>query len=142
MELFRCNANDVKEIARLEKACIECPWTEENLLSSLNSDNCVIIKAVEDGAVVGYGGVEIVLDEGNILNVAVDSAFRRKGIASAIMTELARICKEKGVCAMFLEVNETNAGAITLYEKNGYEVISTRPRYYGEHSAIIMKKSL
>lgn len=142
MQITRCDESDVGDIVRLEKAYIECPWSEQNIMASLRNEGCVILKAVEGNETIGYAGVELVLDEGNILNIAVDEKFRRSGVASALMRELESralvACAEK----LFLEVNEKNVGAIELYSGLGFTAISERRRYYGDDSAIIMEKTL
>jgi ribosomal-protein-alanine N-acetyltransferase len=77
-------------------------------------------------------------DEAEILNIAVDPLFRRRGIGSAL---LARVCEEaQGV--IFLEVAEPNAPAIALYRKQGWEYAGLRPGYYdhGITNAVVMKK--
>jgi len=77
-------------------------------------------------------------DEAEILNIAVDPLFRRKGIGSAL---LARVCEE-AQGTIFLEVAEPNAAAIALYRKQGWEDAGLRPGYYerGNVNAVVMKK--
>ena len=77
-------------------------------------------------------------DEAEILNIAVDPEYRRRGIGAAL---LDRVCEEaKG--AIFLEVAETNAPAIALYRKQGWEDAGVRQGYYsqGTVNAVVMKK--
>jgi ribosomal protein S18 acetylase RimI-like enzyme len=77
-------------------------------------------------------------DEAEILNIAVDPPFRRRGVASALLTEL---CKQaRG--SIFLEVAEPNSPAIALYRKHGWEDAGMRPGYYdhGSVNAVVMKK--
>lgn len=142
MLIERCNKSDLADVVRLERECIECPWSEQNVLAALQNENCIILKATENGQTVGYCGVEVVLDEGNVLNVAVSESFRRRGIATALMTALENSAKSSGATKLFLEVNENNQSAISLYEKQGYAKIAVRRKYYGDDSAIIMQKTL
>lgn len=77
-------------------------------------------------------------DEAEILNIAVDPGFRRRGVASALLNA---VCEEaRGV--IFLEVAEPNAAAIALYSKHGWERAGIRPGYYdhGIVNAVVMKK--
>jgi ribosomal-protein-alanine acetyltransferase len=78
-------------------------------------------------------------DEAEILNIAVDPAYRRKGIGSAL---LDRVCAESK-SMVFLEVAESNAPAIALYLKQGWREAGMRPGYYqqGTVNAVVMKKS-
>jgi ribosomal-protein-alanine acetyltransferase len=78
-------------------------------------------------------------DEAEILNIAVDPLYRRRGIGSAL---LDRVCTESK-SAVYLEVAESNAPAIALYRKQGWREAGMRPGYYaqGTVNAVVMKKS-
>lgn len=142
MEYKLCNVTDIKAVAQMEEKYIECPWNENTLLESFGQDSYVFIKAEEQEKLVGYGSVQIVLDEGNINNIAVDENFRHKGVASGILNNIIARCKDKNVTVMFLEVNEHNVGAIALYTKFGFEKIGERKNYYKSGNAIIMSLKL
>ena len=142
MEYKLCNVTDIKAVAQMEEKYIECPWNENTLLDSFGQDSFVFIKAEDNGNLIGYGSVQIVLDEGNINNIAVDENFRHKGVASGILNNIIARCKDKNVTVMFLEVNEHNVGAIALYTKFGFEKIGERKNYYKSGNAIIMSLKL
>ena len=142
MEYKLCNVTDIKAVAEMEEKYIECPWNENTLLESFGQDSYVFIKAEDNGNLIGYGSVQIVLDEGNINNIAVAENFRHKGVASGILNNIIARCKAKNVTVMFLEVNEHNVGAIALYTKFGFEKIGERKNYYKSGNAIIMSLKL
>jgi ribosomal-protein-alanine N-acetyltransferase len=77
-------------------------------------------------------------DEAEILNIAVDPAYRRRGVASALLEALCR--EAQGT--IFLEVAEPNLPAIALYKKHGWEYSGLRTGYYdhGSVNAVVMKK--
>jgi ribosomal protein S18 acetylase RimI-like enzyme len=77
-------------------------------------------------------------DEAEVLNIAVDPAFRRRGVASAL---LGTVC-EQAQGTIFLEVAEPNSPAIALYRKHGWEYAGLRAGYYdhGSVNAVVMKK--
>lgn len=77
-------------------------------------------------------------DEAEVLNIAVDPAFRRRGVASAL---LAAMC-EQAQGTIFLEVAEPNSPAIALYRKHGWQYAGLREGYYdhGLVNAVVMKK--
>ena len=133
-----CEKADMSAIAQMEAKYIECPWSQNVLLESFEQSEYVFIKAEENDALIGYGSVQIVFDEGNINNIAVDEDFRNRGIASGILSNIIDKCKEREVATLFLEVNEHNKGAIALYEKFGFEKIAERKNYYKSGNAIIM----
>ena len=95
--------------------------------------------------IVGYAAVLVVAPgvEADVLTVAVLPDFTRQGIASKFMDKLAAWSSEKGAPAMMLEVGVNNTSAIALYEKLGYQNISTRKGYYGPGlDALVMRKEL
>ena len=138
MKYCVCEKADMSAIAQMEAKYIECPWSQSVLLESFEQSEYVFLKAEEDGVLVGYGSVQIVFDEGNINNIAVDENFRNRGIASGILSNIIENSKQRGVSTLFLEVNEHNAGAIALYEKFNFEKIAVRKNYYKSGNAIIM----
>ena len=84
--------------------------------------------------------MQTVLDEGYIGNVAVRPAFRRRGIADALLDALETLGRERELSFLTLEVRAGNAPAIALYEKNGYAQTGRRPGYYDhpKEDAILM----
>jgi ribosomal protein S18 acetylase RimI-like enzyme len=77
-------------------------------------------------------------DEAEILNIAVDPPFRRRGVASALLTAVS----QQAQGAIFLEVAEPNTPAIALYRKHGWREAGLRAGYYdhGIVNAVVMKK--
>ena len=80
------------------------------------------------------------MDEGYIGNVAVRPAYRRRGIADALLQGLEKLGRERELSFLTLEVRAGNAPAIALYEKNGYARVGRRPGYYDhpKEDAILM----
>ncbi len=128
-------------VADLEKMCFSSPWSEKSLREELSNENATwLVALTDDGTVAGYGGIHTFLDEGEIMNIAVDPTYRRQGIAGEILSKLL----ECAVSAeeVFLEVRSSNMPAITLYKNAGFEEISIRKDYYQNPSedAFIMRK--
>ena len=97
-----------------------------------------------DGEPAGYAGYYAVLDEGYITNVAVREVFRRRHIADRLMEELEHRAKEDGLAFLTLEVRESNAPAVALYSKHGFETRGLRKNYYERprENALIMTLDL
>lgn len=122
----------IPQIAALERICFSHPWSEEALRAELWNDSAVVIAAVgEDGTVLGYAGLQAVLDEGYINNVAVAPAYRRRGVAGALIAALVRFGEAK-LSFLTLEVRASNAPAIALYEKYGFTQAGRRKNYYDD----------
>jgi ribosomal-protein-alanine N-acetyltransferase len=104
-----------------------------------------LVATNDEDQIVGYAAVLVIAPgvEADVLTVAVLPDYTRQGIATQFMAELEKWSLSKGAPAMMLEVGTKNASAIALYEKLGYENISTRKGYYGPGlDAFVMRKEL
>jgi len=120
----------IPRIAELERACFSRPWSEDSLRGELWNEAAVIIVAEgEDGTVLGYAGLQTVLDEGYITNVAVDPQYRRQGVADELISAFLRFGQAK-LAFLTLEVRASNAPAIALYAKHGFAEVGRRRNYY------------
>ena len=138
--LTTMTAEHIPQIAALEKTCFSHPWSEELLRQALwNEAAAIVVAEGEDGTVLGYAGVSTVLDEGYIDNVAVNPRFRRQGVADELIAALARFGRAK-LAFLTLEVRASNAPAIALYAKHGFQEAGRRKHYYDDprEDAIIM----
>ncbi|WP_341366989.1 GNAT family N-acetyltransferase [Yoonia sp. BS5-3] len=72
----------------------------------------------------------VIADEAEILTLATDPAFRRKGLARDALADAEADCVNAGATRMFLEVAENNAAALALYSGAGYGQVGYRPGYY------------
>lgn len=146
MELSICplKAEQVPAIAALERQCFSAPWSESALLEEVENPQALFLCALWQGEPVGYVGCVWALDEGSICNVAVDAAYRRRGVAKALLTELARRGKKLGLSQLSLEVRVSNLGAQALYNALGYETLGLRKNFYQQprEDALIMTKLL
>ena len=120
------------------------PWSYNAIEESMQKDYAYFVVAVFDSEIVGYIGMYKSFDEGDITNVAIKILYRRKGIANRLLNYIFDICKNIGVERILLEVRESNAGAIALYENNGFENIGLRKNFYERpvENALILKKEL
>ena len=122
----------IPQVAALERVCFSRPWSEESLQGELWNDSAVVIVAEgEDGAVLGYAGLQTVLDEGYINNVAVDPQYRRQGIADELIAAFVRFGQAK-LAFLTLEVRASNESAIALYAKHGFGEVGRRKNYYDD----------
>jgi ribosomal-protein-alanine acetyltransferase len=90
-------------------------------------DAPAMLVALEQDRVIGFVAYRIVLEEGEILNIAVAPDFRRRGVALRLLGEvLPRAAK------WFLEVRLSNTNAQAAYRRLGFREIGRRPRYYAD----------
>ena len=132
----------IEQIAALERECFSTPWSEAMLTEVLfDSQASFIVAESEDGGVLGYAGLQVVLDEGYIDNIAVEPDARRHGVASALLDVFCRF-GAANLAFLTLEVRASNYGAIALYGSRGFRGVGRRKNYY-EHpreDAIIMTR--
>ena len=119
------------EVAELERICFSKPWTRRMLAEELENA-CSAFLAAEDeqGTVVGYAGLQVVLDEGYITNIAVSPQYRRKGIAGGLLDVFLRFAEGNHLAFLTLEVRESNYDAIALYGSRGFHAVGRRRGYY------------
>lgn len=102
------------------------------------SPNRVYLVATSDEKVVGYLGALDIIDDYNIVGVAVDNSYQRKGIGTKLLKALIKIANNHQVQTLSLEVDEKNEKAINFYKKNGFELTNIRKNYYKDNDALIM----
>jgi len=109
-----------------------------------NKSGHKVFAAVKDGKVAGFAVLSTVLDEAEILEVAVAGNLRRGGIASGLMTEILEWCKKNEIAQIFLEVRESNVVAVNYYDKFDFIKNGVRKNYYKNPSenAVLMSKKL
>ena len=117
-------------VAALEQACFSAPWSAAALAEELTNPLAVFRVAVDGDAVLGYVGMHHVLDEGFITNVAVSPEARRRGVARALLADLAAYGAAHNLYRITLEVRVSNVAARTLYESEGYKADGIRPKIY------------
>ena len=136
------NESHVAQVAALEKVCFSMPWSENSIRSELTNPLSLWFVAEENGTLLGYIGSPAVMDEADVMNVAVVPDRRREGIALKLVEALVAALNEKGVHALLLEVRASNEPAKALYERQGFIQVGRRPNYYRnpKEDALILKK--
>ena len=144
MEISRMTEEHVPQVAALEAICFRDPWSEASVRSELTNPLSLWLVATENDMVAGYVGSQTVLDESDMMNVAVHPDHRRRGIAESLVTALCDSLKQKGSSSLTLEVRSSNLGAIALYEKLGFTQVGLRKNYYRnpKEDALILRKIL
>ena len=116
-------------IAGLEQECFADPWSKEAVLESAES-GVLFLLYEEKGEILGYAGMQIVLDEGYVTNVAVNRNHRKKGIGNTLVKGLISAARERELSFVSLEVRPSNTAAISLYSKLGFAEVGRRKNFY------------
>lgn len=136
------NASDVAVVAEIENLVQSHPWTKKQFEDSVNTYQVTVIEQQEQ--VVGFCILQPVLDEANLLLMAVHPSQQGKGMGYQLLEASLAMLKNDPV-QVFLEVRESNIAAIKLYEKSDFHQIDMRKNYYPkadgsrEHAIIMVK---
>lgn len=130
--IHKMTESDLDQVAQIASLSFARPWSRQGFADALPMDNACFLVARKEENVVGYGGLSMALDEGEIVSIAVKPDCLRQGIGNKLMKELLKEGRRNGVCRFFLEVRVSNTPAISLYEKYGFSICGTRKNYYPE----------
>ena len=136
---------DLDRIMEIEKDCFSTPWSRESFLIEITENLLARYLVAEvDGIVAGYAGIWMIVGEGHITNIAVETKYRQLGIGKKLVEGLITLSVAMGIGSMTLEVRETNIAAQNLYEQYGFIAQGVRPNYYQDDNedAIIMWKKI
>lgn len=141
IEVVPLKKEHIEKIAELEKICFSQPWTKQGILDSFSRGTKFLV-AEKFGVCLGYIGINCVLDEGYVTNIAVFPEWRKKGVASELLKATFTLALDNGLSFVSLEVRESNNAAISLYEKFGFKIEGRRKNFYENprEDALIMTK--
>lgn len=141
-ELRRMEIADVPAALEIERVAFPTPWSQAMFVLELSKPSSVCLAATEDDALIGYLIAARYARVWHVMNVSVDPAHRRKGVASSLLAELFRLTNEPHT-HYTLEVRVSNAAAIEMYRRNGFRAAGVRPGYYTDNreDALIMWRS-
>ena len=142
MEIRNMTAREIPRVAELEKICFSQPWSEKSVAGELENPLSLWLVAMDGDRLAGYVGSQTVMDETDMMNLAVDSEFRRQGVGEALVNALTASLKEMGSRCLTLEVRDSNEAARALYGKLGFREIGRRRGYYRDprEDALILRK--
>ena len=141
VELRRLEQRDLDTVEEIERASYPTPWSRSMFAAELRKPSAIALGAyLEEGELVGYAFVSRYVDAWHVMNVAVSPAFRRRGIASTLLQRLFEVTASDPRRGYTLEVRVSNAEAIRLYERLGFESRGIRRGYYTDNreDALIM----
>ena len=123
----------VGDVSRIEAECFSSPFKEKDLISYLSDTLWHFLVAVdENGTVLGHISLSIILDECQIVNVAVDPSYRRQGIGKNLVSGAISLGGSNGAKKFFLEVRKSNASAISLYNALGFLQVGVSKNHYSQ----------
>ncbi|MDO5135386.1 MAG: ribosomal protein S18-alanine N-acetyltransferase [Eubacteriales bacterium] len=130
MVLREMLVEDLEQVLEIENAVFSVPWTREGFFTYLTKENAMFLVVEEKGRILGYCGLLMVLDEGDVTNVAVREERRREGIGGFLVGGMIRLARQQGIKIIHLEVRKGNCTAIRLYQRLGFRRDGLRKGYY------------
>ena len=127
---------DLDLLVALEEVCFSVPWSKKSFEAELKGNQfsrILMVPHSEYGLevqAIGYICVWMVFEEIRFLNLAIHPEFRRRGLATQLISEAIRLGREEGCCRGMLEVRESNHAAKKLYESFHFQEYATRKSYY------------
>ena len=157
----RAEKDDISRIVQIEGESFADPWAAESFESSLVLDRMQFFVAEElladdagggggtggmsgGASLIGYVLALIAADEGEIADLAVTPAARRRGVGGLLLDRVSRAAADRGVRVLYLEVRESNVAARRLYESRSFLPVGRRRGYYRHPSedALVLRRDL
>jgi ribosomal-protein-alanine N-acetyltransferase len=138
-DISRLTYGDLPQVIAIERRAFPTPWSLAMFVLELSKPSGVCLSARRDGRMVGYVVCSRYDTVWHIMNVAVDPGERRTGVATSLLTALLERVGDSRA-RFTLEVRQSNAAAIALYEGFGFRTAGLRRRYYQDNGedALIM----
>jgi tRNA threonylcarbamoyl adenosine modification protein YeaZ/ribosomal-protein-alanine acetyltransferase len=131
VQVERATVADLPAVAALQQRTFTNPWATDALRWEMeHTDVARLYVARADGAIIGYCACWLVFDELHVNSLAVDAAWRRRGVARAIWARVVAEAAATGARSATLEVRRSNDAARALYEALGFKVEGVRRDYY------------
>jgi ribosomal-protein-alanine N-acetyltransferase len=144
MIIRSANMLDLPILLTIERLAFPSPWTEEHFRYELEKNPYAsVMVAVIDDKVIGYIDFWITFQQAQINNLAVIPTLKRKGIGQILLLDALKRIEAEGCIQVTLEVRISNVAAQTLYQKQGFQILLTKPHYYADgEDAYLMEKKL
>jgi ribosomal-protein-alanine N-acetyltransferase len=146
VELRELALTDLRAIEEIERRSYPTPWSRSMFAGELAKPSSICLGAFganeQEDRLVGYLIVSRYVDAWHVMNVAVDPDHRSRGIATMLLERLFELTADDARRGYTLEVRVSNATAIALYERLGFEARGIRRGYYTDNreDALIMWK--
>ncbi len=145
--LSAATARDAAAIAALHARSFLRGWSEQEIERLLVDRNVVAHRALAGQRLAGFILSRGTGEEAEILSIAVDAAWRGRGLARDLLMLHLRRLAGLGARAIFLEVEEANAPALRLYARAGFREVGRRPSYYRDAAglaanALVLRRDL
>lgn len=123
-------AADLDRVLDIERASFGDPWSRAGFEDCLEQPYAVMLAARRQDRVIGYCCLYHMLDEGEIINVAIAPEERGQGVGLQMLEALLKTGKARGITRFLLDVRLSNTAAQRLYEKAGFMILARQKNFY------------
>lgn len=143
IKIDKMTLSDLENIKDILLTNFDDFWNFEIFKEELANNNSSYLVLKYENEIICFGGVKVILDEANLMNIVTKKNKRNQGFGKCLLNELINISKEKKCSYITLEVNENNTYAISLYKSLNFKEVGLRKQYYRNgDNAILMTLSL
>ena len=137
--------SDLTALAEIHATSFSHPWSDGELEKMFSNEayKCLVARPPksEKSNPSGFVFVRSIVEEAEIITIAIKPSARRKGIARRLMQAVIRTLEYDRKKKLFLEVDEANLAAIKLYKSLGFKKVGEREGYYSNNASQSGKKS-
>lgn len=141
MQVRKASLGDIETIVSIEESALHTslgvPFFKQEFLTNPFANYYIV---EDQGVSIGYIGIRVVDDHGEILNFAVYKEKQRQGYGKFLFEYVLKEMLSLGVMSMSLEVRKSNQGAIGFYQQYGFVESYLRPNYYQNEDAVVYIK--
>ena len=143
VRIVDASVSDAQKIAELSNSAIErgleLSWSAGRVIRAISRKRTRVLIAKTRVHFAGFGIMDYFKGRANLSLLAVEGNFRRRGVGSAIVSELQDIALDNEIENIYVQVRERNSSAIRFYENMGFEMIDVAKKYYQKkENAVIM----
>jgi ribosomal-protein-alanine N-acetyltransferase len=143
----KMDIQDLDEVFSIEASSSQTPWSRNGFVEEIQNPfaHCFVMKGGNGSGqrVIGFICFRNVIEESELLDIAVHPDYRRRGIGKKLMQFYIDFSRQRGIHTFYLEVNASNQSAIQLYQAFTYEFSGVRKKFYqGKSDALLMKKRI
>jgi len=130
---------DIDDVLAIECLAYSAPWNKAKFVGSLGNKQTLAVLILLKGKIIGYAIALRSIDSADLLNLCIHPKNQHQGLGSQLFLNLVTQLKEFDIDSVILEVRQSNKAARSFYQKNGFELIDTRKKYYadGEDAKIL-----
>ena len=125
---------EIPSALSIEEQNSDDPWTQLQFTTSIENSKNLCYCLSQNGKTIGYLIAMLAVDTADILNIGIDSDFKRQGYGTGLLNHLIKELRKRNISEILLEVRVGNKSAIQFYKKQGFKEIFVRKNYYMKNS--------